>query len=73
MFLQDRELFPLQLKLREFITSSETLIVSNEVTNYSERTLRSAVVIFAVLPILMVYPFIQKYFVKGAMLGAVKG
>ncbi len=73
MFLQNRALFPLQIKLREFITSSESLFVTAEVTNYSERTLRAATIIFAVLPILMVYPFIQKYFVKGAMLGAVKG
>ncbi len=73
MFLQERSLFPLQLKLREFITTSESLFVSAEVTNYSERTLKAATIIFAVLPIVMVYPFIQKYFVKGAMLGAVKG
>lgn len=35
--------------------------------------LQAAVVMFATLPIIMVYPFVQKYFVKGAMIGAVKG
>jgi putative aldouronate transport system permease protein len=36
-------------------------------------TLRMAAIITGVLPILMVYPFLQKYFVKGALLGALKG
>jgi putative aldouronate transport system permease protein len=73
MFLQNRALFPLQMKLREFITSSESMFVAVELTNTSERTIKAATIIFAVLPILIVYPFIQRYFVKGAMLGAVKG
>ena len=41
--------------------------------NYSDRTLQAVVVVFAILPIIAVYPFIQKYFTKGAMLGSVKG
>ena len=47
-------------------------------TNYSElgfisETIKYAVIIIATLPILCVYPFIQKYFTKGVMIGAVKG
>ena len=35
--------------------------------------LQAAAIMFATLPIIMVYPFVQKYFVKGVMVGAVKG
>jgi putative aldouronate transport system permease protein len=35
--------------------------------------LQAAVVMFATLPIMMVYPFVQKYFVKGVMIGSIKG
>jgi len=35
--------------------------------------LQAAVVMFATIPIMLVYPFVQKYFVKGTMIGAVKG
>ena len=44
-----------------------------DVMNMPSETVRMATVILAMLPILIVYPFLQKYFVKGAMIGAVKG
>ncbi|MFD0698421.1 carbohydrate ABC transporter permease [Paenibacillus sp. GCM10027628] len=76
MFLQDTNLFPLQIKIRQFITDDNILItgaVSTADLAYNERTLRAATVIFAMIPVVAVYPFLQKYFVKGAMLGSVKG
>ncbi|MFC5447461.1 carbohydrate ABC transporter permease [Paenibacillus aestuarii] len=76
MFLQDTNLFPLQIKIRQFITDDNVLItgaVSTADLAYNERTLRAATVIFAMVPVVAVYPFLQKYFVKGAMLGSVKG
>ncbi len=74
MFIQDPDLFPLQLKIRQFITSDSVMptLMAAELPNYNEYTLRATSIIFAIFPIVMVYPFIQKYFVKGAMLGAVK-
>ena len=39
----------------------------------TDGTLRSAVIVFTTLPIVMVYPFVQKYFVKGVMIGSLKG
>ncbi|KQX56569.1 ABC transporter permease [Paenibacillus sp. Root444D2] len=76
MFLQDTNLFPLQIKIRQFITDDNILVtgaVSTAGLAYNERTLRATTVIFAMIPVVAVYPFLQKYFVKGAMLGSVKG
>jgi putative aldouronate transport system permease protein len=76
MFLQDTNLFPLQIKIRQFITDDNVLVtgaVSTAGLAYNERTLRATTVIFAMIPVVAVYPFLQKYFVKGAMLGSVKG
>ncbi|MCM3172243.1 MULTISPECIES: carbohydrate ABC transporter permease [unclassified Paenibacillus] len=75
-FLQDTNWFPLQIKIRQFITDDSVMMAGAASTvdlNYNERTLRAATVIFAMIPIIIVYPFLQKYFVKGAMLGSVKG
>ncbi len=76
VFLRDRNLYPLQLILREILVLSST---SDMVTDmyaskdlFSE-TIKYATIIVATVPILCVYPFIQKYFVKGIMIGAVKG
>jgi putative aldouronate transport system permease protein len=76
MFLQDPNWFPLQIKIRQFITDDNVLIpgaVSTANLLYNERTLRAVTVIFAMIPVIAVYPFLQKYFVKGAMIGSVKG
>lgn len=76
LFLQDPNWFPLQIKIRQFITDDNVIMVGAASTadlNYNERTLRAVTVIFAIIPIVMVYPFLQKYFVKGAMIGSVKG
>ncbi len=74
-FIQDTRLYPLQMKVRQFInegTELQTLAVKANV-NYTDRSLKAAIVVFAILPIIAIYPFIQKYFEKGAMLGSVKG
>lgn len=76
LFLQNPDLFPLQIKIRQFITDDSvimSLVPSKLDVNYNERTLRATTVIFAIVPIIAVYPYLQKYFVKGAMVGSVKG
>ena len=75
MFIQDMKLFPLQMKIRQLIGSGSELqnVAASVNVNYSDRTLQAVVVVFAILPIIAVYPFLQKYFTKGAMLGSVKG
>ncbi len=75
MYIQDRALYPLQLVLREILIVNDTnsmLNVSVDVEQIAD-TIKYAVVIVATVPILVLYPFLQKYFVKGVMIGAVKG
>lgn len=71
---QNIELRPLQLKLYYLViqaTESFQLEITNvELSN--PEVLKASVVVFATLPIICVYPFIQKYFVQGTLLGAVK-
>lgn len=73
---QRTDLRPLQLKLYHLIVqASESFqtegVAVQAMTN--PEVLRAACIIFAALPIICVYPFIQKYFVQGTMVGAVKG
>ncbi len=71
---QNVEIRPLQLKLYYLVVqASESFqLEATEVQLSNPDVLKASVVVFATLPILCVYPFIQKYFVQGTMLGAVK-
>lgn len=71
LYITKRELFPLQVIVRQIILQSN--MTENVDVTIPTQTLQSAVVIFACLPVILVYPFIQKYFTKGVMLGAIKG
>lgn len=77
LFLRTRELYPLQLILREILINSNTsdmMAGSNELDPESVGdTIKYATIIISTLPILFVYPYLQKYFVKGLMVGAIKG
>jgi putative aldouronate transport system permease protein len=75
LFLRDPELWPLQMKLRAYLTSPEELAQVNLLLgdyDYNTTTLKAATIIFASVPIILVYPYLQKYFVKGALLGSLK-
>ncbi len=77
MYIRRREFYPLQLVLREILlinsTQSMTTSVSSENQASIGETIKYATVIIATAPILCIYPFLQKYFVKGVMVGAIKG
>ncbi len=71
-----RALQPLQYILSNMILSSGTDAISISEGSLSQNTpevIQAAAIMFATLPILCIYPFVQKYFVKGVMIGAVKG
>ncbi|THF78819.1 carbohydrate ABC transporter permease [Cohnella fermenti] len=77
VFLNSRELFPIQLILREILISGSTDSMTGgaDVSQMQQvvQTIKYATIVVATLPILVVYPFLQKYFVKGVMVGAIKG
>ena len=77
IFLKDQAKYPLQLVLRSILIVNDTSAMTSGVDAGSQlavsETLKYAVIVVATLPILCVYPFLQKYFVKGVMIGAVKG
>jgi len=77
LYLRSQDMFPLQVLLRNLVLAGS--VSSGDVTRIGgdnqivEESLKFATIMVSTLPILIVYPFIQKYFVKGAMIGAVKG
>ena len=77
MFIDNRKLYPLQLKLREMIVSNSVKLNDPSSDFYSSLTsspdgIKMAAIIVATVPILCIYPFLQKHFVKGFMLGSLK-
>ncbi|MDG0809882.1 carbohydrate ABC transporter permease [Cohnella rhizosphaerae] len=75
MYLTDRSLMPLQVFLLQLVSNDKPadMVVNDVLSGVTPESMRAAAIICVVLPILCVYPFIQRYFVKGIMLGAVKG
>ena len=76
LLLKDEELYPLSLKLRNILSDMQAADYYTSIGVDSEKLYShgqdSASIIVSILPILCIYPFVQKYFVKGVMLGAVK-
>lgn len=79
IYLRDRKLFPLQLLLREILiaNSSGGNTLNSDVMEDEKALIfviiKYATIVVATVPILFIYPFCQKYFMKGVMLGSVKG
>ncbi|MDI4649279.1 carbohydrate ABC transporter permease [Cohnella hashimotonis] len=76
MYISDAKRLPLQVFLREVIMSVSDASNNIEMmaqTQVAQESIRGAVVVAATLPIVLVYPFLQRFFVKGIVLGAVKG
>ncbi|OPH50119.1 ABC transporter permease [Paenibacillus ferrarius] len=72
MFVTDRHLFPLQVVIREILIMSQQPLENAENILPTE-TMQMAAVVTACLPIILVYPFIQKHFTKGMLMGSIKG
>ena len=87
IYIRDRKLYPLQVFLREILTKGQFAanaiqesggLSAEEMMHMAEQTetanmIKYAVIVVATIPMLVVYPFLQKYFAKGAMIGSVKG
>jgi putative aldouronate transport system permease protein len=72
-YVNDPKLYTIQLKLYQIISESQAVQVENIGNNIAPESLKAASVMFATIPILLVYPWLQRYFVSGVMIGAVKG
>ena len=84
IYFKSSEKYPLQLVLRQIVIANNVnelealekgmyLEDAETIGNTNAETLKYAVIMVAALPILCVYPFIQKYFIKGVMIGSIKG
>lgn len=77
IYITKREIFPVQLQMREILILNNTDNIAAGSQGLGEAniaaTLKFATVIITTVPILLVYPFLQRYFVKGMTVGAVKG
>lgn len=79
LYINKKDMYPMQIMLRNMLIgglfSEESAIAGANADSFAvtDSTLRSAAIIVTTLPILVVYPFVQRYFVKGVMIGSVKG
>ncbi|KQO17245.1 carbohydrate ABC transporter permease [Paenibacillus algorifonticola] len=75
IYINDSDKWPVQVLLREIVILAQSRIGDTgfDETAIQPQTIRMAVIVFATIPILLVYPFLQKHFAKGVMLGSVKG
>ena len=81
IYFKDRDMFPLQLILREILV--QAIVSAADLANFDPEQIRSmsdlaeslkyALIIVSSVPILLIYPFFQRFFVKGVMIGSVKG
>ncbi|WP_159881911.1 carbohydrate ABC transporter permease [Paenibacillus puerhi] len=75
MYINNSDKWPVQVLLREIVINASSRVgdTNIEEMNIQPLTIKMAVIVFATLPIMAVYPFLQKHFAKGVMLGSVKG
>jgi len=74
-YIDNRMLMPLQVRLREIIITDQygqSEITSDLIAELSPEGIKMAVIVFATVPIMLVYPFLQKHFIKGMLVGSVK-
>jgi len=78
LYLQNYELYPLQLVLRDILILGDTGSMLLDVKEQMERQqlqqlLKYSIMVVSSVPVMLIYPFVQKYFVKGIMIGSLKG
>ncbi|MEC0305577.1 carbohydrate ABC transporter permease [Paenibacillus lautus] len=74
-YINSRQLFPLQVRLREIVITDqmgEMDTTFENLANMSPEGIKMATIVIATLPIILVYPFLQKYFIKGMLIGSIK-
>ncbi len=72
LLIRDKSMYPLQVIMRDILIAADSEMLQNTEDIVTE-TVKFATIMVSTIPILFVYPYLQKYFVKGVMIGAVKG
>jgi len=79
IYLQDNDKLPIQAVLRSILIENNRIINANNASieegliNQFAETIKYALIIIGTVPVLVIYPFAQRYFIKGVMIGAIKG
>lgn len=78
LYLNNRDYQPLQIFLREILLQNQTLDMSADLESLQanemlKRTIKYSLIVVASLPMLVIYPFLQKFFAQGVMIGSIKG
>ncbi len=77
IYLRDNSKYPLQIILRQIVLKGEAIdsemILSSGKEIIAEDSIKYATIIVSIIPIILAYPYLQKYFVKGVMIGSIKG
>jgi putative aldouronate transport system permease protein len=75
LYINDAEKWPIQMVLRQYVLLGATVNAAdfNQTVPLPPQTLQMAIVVVATVPILIVYPFLQRYFTQGVLSGAIKG
>ena len=78
IYLNDRSMYPVQLILREILVNNEDKMLNQALLRDSKNSVSSlgfkcAIMVIAMAPLIIIYPFVQRFFVKGILIGAVKG
>lgn len=76
IYLNDSKMWPIQVLLRQIVVLASGMDYSSDLDGVvppPDQAVKMAVIVVATLPILLVYPFLQKHFAKGALLGSIKG
>ena len=78
MYLNNQQLYPLQLVLRQILIANQIDLQDLDIESMIARQgladlLKYSLIVVSTAPIMCVYPFIQRYFIKGMMIGSVKG
>ena len=77
LYINDESMYTIQLRLRQLIQSSQVSSMMEEIPEMKDdliaETIKAACMVFSMIPVMIIYPWLQKYFVKGVMIGSVKG
>ncbi len=77
LYINDEKMYTIQVRLRQLIQSSQVSALMEDIpeikTDVIAETIKAACLVFSMIPVMIIYPWLQKYFVKGVMIGSVKG